>query len=213
MAIIIPSINCPVRATGEVLEKISIARKFSAWVHLDIADGAFTYHKSWNEPAKWPHAHAPKTEVHLMVEEPFKYVAEWNTVPGIQRYIVHSEAVTPGMFKIVADKARERGKSVMLALNPETNPETLKLYLHETVQFQILAVHPGLSGQKFQSRVLEKISWIRHHAPNAIIEVDGGITPETARLAHAAGADILISDHYIFDSHHPERAYEELLSS
>jgi ribulose-phosphate 3-epimerase len=207
---IIPSINCPPKATGEVLEKIAIARKFAKWVHLDIADGAFTFHKSWDEPAKWPHAHAPKTEVHLMVEEPKPYIEKWSTVPGVERFIVHSEVMPPGLFHVISDYARDKRRQVMLALNPETNVEVLKLYLPHALQFQILAVHPGLSGQKFQSRVLEKILWIRAHIPNAIIEVDGGITPEAARLARAAGADILVSDRYVFDRPDAAKAYREL---
>jgi ribulose-phosphate 3-epimerase len=114
------------------------------------------------------------------------------------------------MFQVVADRARARGKSVMLALNPETNVEVVKLYRDHALQFQILAVHPGLSGQKFQPRVLGKIAWLRAHLPNAIIEVDGGITPEIAKRCRAAGADILVSEHYIFDSQDPARAYAEL---
>jgi ribulose-phosphate 3-epimerase len=74
----------------------------------------------------------------------------------------------------------------------------------------VLAVHPGLSGQKFLPVVLEKISFLRQELPDAKIEVDGGITSETARVALAAGANLLVSGSDIFGSPDPEGEYEKL---
>lgn len=145
-----------------------------------------------------------------MVENPLALITVWNHIPSVKRFIVHVETVTPETFHVIQEKVRSRGKSIMLALNPETPVSRLEPYLDHAIQFQILAVHPGLSGQKFLPLVLKKISWIRERMPNAIIEVDGGITPEVARRARHAGADILVSDHYVFDHADPVKAYEEL---
>ena len=214
MATIIPSINCPPGATGSVYDRLASAKRFGApRVHLDLADGVFTFHKTWNEPGRWPAGKVPRAEVHLMVEDPRRAVADWERVDGVDRFIVHVESVTPAMFRVLAAALRRRSKSVMLAVAPETSPRALRPYLKDAIQFQILAVHPGLSGQKFLPRSLEKIAWLRRESPNAIIEVDGGITPEVAALARRAGADILISDHYIFDSPNPAKAYRELVEA
>ena len=58
--------------------------------------------------------------------------------------------------------------------------------------------------------MLEKVKWLKAARPDAIIEVDGGITPETARWAKDAGADIAVSASYIFGGNDPKKAYEEL---
>jgi ribulose-phosphate 3-epimerase len=210
MAEVIVSINCYVKDSACVASKLAIAQTFSAWVHLDIADGVFTFHKSWNEPGQWSGLCMLPTEVHLMVEDPLSAATLWNSVPNVKRFIVHAETVQPATFHALQEKVRGKGKSVMLALNPETPVDAVKPYVDKVLQFQVLAVHPGLSGQKFLPLVLDKIAWLRSHVPNAIIEVDGGITPETARLARSVGADILVSEHYIFGSPDPAAAYREL---
>ncbi len=221
MSIIIPSINCPPKATGCVYDRIAAAKKMFASlpaeasaqagrVHLDIADGVFTFHKTWDEPERWPHPHAPGVEVHLMVEDAQEHVSRWIGVPGADRFILHAETAGPAAFRAIAERLRRRGKSVMLAISPETSVHAFEPYLEDVLQFQFLAVHPGLSGQRFLPRTIEKITWLRRRVPGAIIEVDGGITPEVAALAHRAGADMLVSGSYIFDSPDPARAYKEL---
>lgn len=213
MISVIPSINCPPKDFECVYKKLALAQDFAEWVHLDIADGAFTFHKSWNEPAKWPQDPGLKVEVHLMVEDTVNFLEMWEAAASVNRFIVHAESLTPAIFHAFQKKIRAGGRSVMLALNPETPVEALEPFMDHLLQFQILGVHPGLSGQKFLPRALDKISWIRHRIPNAIIEVDGGITPEVAREAHKAGADIVISDTYIFGNPDPAGAYKELTLS
>lgn len=210
MSVVIPSINCPPKDTSEVERQVKLAAKFATWVHLDIADGVFTFHKSWNEPENWPANLTLGLEIHCMTEKPGRIIADWLDAAPVQRFIVHEETLTPEIFDELQVIVRTRGRSLMLALNPETKAEKLKPYLKHALQFQVLAVHPGLSGQKFLPLTLKKIAWIRHHIPDAIIEVDGGMNPETARAARRAGADILVSHEYIFSSKNPAAAYAEL---
>ena len=72
-------------------------------------------------------------------------------------------------------------------------------------------MNPGLAGQKFLPLALEKVKWLKYAIPDAIIEVDGGITPETAKWAKDAGADIIVSASYIFGSKEPRRRRYEAL--
>ena len=150
-------------------------------------------------------------EVHLMIEDPEKAVEHWFKA-GAERVIVHLEAMRDPHF--VLETAKKSAGEVMLAINPSTPVDALVPYLNPPAGgfsgFQILAVSPGPSGQEFNENVLEKIKFLRERAPNAIIEVDGGINPETAKLAKEAGANILVSTSYIMDSPDPKGAYEEL---
>ena len=93
---------------------------------------------------------------------------------------------------------------------PRADPEAVTPYLGMVQMFQALAVQPGPAGQKFMRERLDAIMFLRHIAPNATIEVDGGIDPETARLAAAAGADEITSESYIFKATDPAGAYKEL---
>jgi len=145
-----------------------------------------------------------------MVEEPEEVIKAWFQ-GGAKRVIVHLETISNPDFLL--DVADEYGGEVMLAIAPSTPVDLLLPHTNSFRYFQILAVSPGPAGQKFKMEILEKIRFLRQMAPDAKIEVDGGITPETARLAKIAGADIVASASYIFGSKNPKQAYEELNGS
>ncbi len=208
---IIPVLNCATKRDAE--EKLGVLRTFfkkGEFVHIDIADGIFTFHKTWNDPEGWAQLSPPfLLEVHLMVEHPETCVAPW-LAASAKRLIIPFEAIDQDSFREIAAQCRAYGAELMLSSNPETPPEDLTPYLHEISRFQVLCVNPGLAGQKFLPLALEKLKWLKYALPNAIIEVDGGITPETAKWAKDAGADSIVSASYIFGSKDPEKAYEEL---
>jgi len=180
-------------------------------VHIDVSDGVFTATPTWNNleefsflTSELPMLHF---EVHLMVANPEQAIEKW-LKGGAERVIVHLEAMSNP--HLILKKAKGAHGEVMLAINPGTSVEAFAPYFISFSGFQILAVPPGLSGQEFNESVLEKIKFLRERAPNAIIEVDGGINPETAKLAKEAGANILVSTSYIMDSPDPKGAYEKL---
>ena len=89
---IFPVINCA--DFGSVRARVAAAKKFldeGHFLHLDVADGAFTFHKTWADPAAWADLRAPfRLEVHLMVGHPEKYIEPW-LAAGAARLIVHIE--------------------------------------------------------------------------------------------------------------------------
>ena len=210
---VIPVINCPDFHCAR--EKIKIARSFlndGAFLHLDVTDGAFTFHKTWADPTEWANLRAPfALEVHLMVERPEKYVEPW-LAAGAKRFIVHVETVTESSFEEILKKCKKRGAELMLSSNPETAVRALEPFFKQTSHFQVLSVYPGPAAQKFLPLMLDKIRFLRRKVPGATIEVDGGITPATARRAKTAGADAVVSASYIFKSGDPAAAYKEIES-
>ncbi len=208
---VIPVINCP--DLHCVHEKVARAKTFlraGEFLHLDVTDGAFTFHKTWGDPTEWANMRTPfAPEVHLMVEHPERYIEPW-LAAGAKRFIIHIETVEEGLLKEIAAKCARRGAEVMVSSRPETSTKKLEPYLAHFKMFQVLAVHPGPAAQKFLPLTLEKIKFLRRRVPGAIIEVDGGITPATARRAKVAGADIVVSASHIFGSEDPGAAYEEL---
>ncbi len=208
---VIPAINChrgDFRCIEQSLRKIRGFAK-NGWVHVDVADGRFAFTKS-GSPTDWANLRAPfELEVHLMVEEPEKHIEAWIAV-GAKRLIVHAETLNEKTATEILRRSAKRGIKVMLGSKPLTTTVELWPLLKHFSHFQVLAVDPGLSGQKFIHATLKKIKFLRNFAPTATIEVDGGINHETGKLAKAAGANILVAASYILESNDPKKAYESL---
>ncbi len=208
---VIPVINCADIAC--VRSKVSSAQKFSDWVHLDIADGHFTFNKTWRDPEGWKRLGSKiNLEVHLMVHHSEQLTAAWLDA-GAKRVIVHFETIHRASSRNILALGAEYGADIMLSSNPNTPIEDLSFYLPKFSSYQVLAVHPGLEGQVFSRAVLEKIKFLRREFPNATIEVDGGMNEETAGLARAAGADVFVAASFIFKEKNPEEAYQKLMSA
>jgi ribulose-phosphate 3-epimerase len=208
---VIPVINCP---DGECARrKIAILKTFlpeGSFVHLDVTDGVFSAHRTWHDPIGWKNLDAPyKLEAHLMTEGPEEMLDAW-IAAGMKRCVIHAEAVRPALCHGLIERCEHAGIKVMISTNPDTPVNDLNPYFKLFSAFQVLAVQPGAEGQKFLTQVLDKIAFIRGNVGDAIIEVDGGMNPETAGLVKAAGADIIVSSSYIFNSEDPPKAYEAL---
>lgn len=208
---VLPVINClDLDCVVKTLQKIERFLPADGWIHLDIADGEFTFHKTWNDPGMWPKLKCSHSlEVHLMAEEPEKAAEDWFKA-GAKRLIVHRETVSEAEMNKIFSLAYAYGAQVMLAVNPETPAEELRLYFGRTKNYQILSVHPGVAGQEFLPLTLSKIRFLRQELPDATIEADGGLNPDIARKVKDAGANLITSSHYILAAYDPAKAYAEL---
>jgi ribulose-phosphate 3-epimerase len=208
---VIPVINCPDIAC--VQKKIEVAKTFlhdGDLLHLDVTDGSFAAHKTWSDPLGWVGLRSPfGLEVHLMVDHPEQYVDNW-LAAGARRLIVHVETLTPQSMHEIFSAAERYQAEVVLSSKPESAIDELAPYMKHFAAFQVLAVQPGPAGQIFLPFVCEKINFLREAAPDATIEVDGGMNPDTTRLVKGVGADTIVSSSYIFDAADPKKAYETL---
>lgn len=226
---IIPAINCQdFNCVKEKLQKFAeFAPPVGGWAQIDIADGKFTPHKTWNNPQELSDIRGQLSdinlEIHLMVENPQDVIDDWMKT-GAKRIIVHFESLAKAADKnplndlsdilnFILEKRGAKNIEIGLALTPKTSVEKIISYLDKINFIQILAVEPGLAGQQFQASVLDKIKFLKNldgRFTDIIIEVDGGINFETAKLCKEAGADILAVASYIWDSQNPKAAFEEL---
>lgn len=216
--LVIPVINCTDRKCVE--GRLGVIKSLPCdWLHIDVADGEFTPHRSWGTPSEFQKlledfGVTGSLEVHLMVLRLENAADEWLRI-GAKRVIVHIESFpNPESPRVqaVIEKCAEYGAEVMFALNPATDVSELFPYLEYVSSVQCLGVLPGPSGQKFDERVVEKIKALRERVTDLSIEVDGGVNLEIARNVKEAGADIITSATYIFESKDPQRAYENLTS-
>jgi ribulose-phosphate 3-epimerase len=212
---VIPVINCADKVCAE--KKLAVVKTFlpeGELLHLDVTDGIFSAHKTWSDPFAWASLASPfPLEVHLMVEQPEEHADNWLTA-GAKRLVVHIETITPASLEHLIVIAESHRGEIMLSSNPETDPEAMTPFIDHAAgrinAFQVLAVHPGAAGQPFMPSTLQKISLLRQAMPNAIIEVDGGMNPETVAAVKAAGADTVVSSSYIFNATDPKLAYQAL---
>lgn len=208
---VIPAIN--ETELSEIARKMQRAAGFGAtWVHIDVSDGRFTQNKLWNDASALAGTKPPKgvaIEVHLMVENPDDALDDWLDA-GVRRIIVHVEAAKD--LAIMKEKCALFGVELFLAANPDTSAETLVAHRGEADGFLVLGVIPGLSGQALRPGQREKVAFLREHAGNATLEIDGGVNAANASTLHAAGADILIAASAIWNDPEPERAFKHLQS-
>ena len=132
-----------------------------------------------------------------MIAEPEKGIERW-LVPPVRRIIVHIETLPD--VQLFITKCHTAGIEIGLAVSPGVMWESLLPWLSKVDMVQVLAVAPGPSGQEMAPDTYEKIRRIRGACPSCIIEVDGGMNPETARLAREAGVNLIASGAYIFSS-------------
>jgi ribulose-phosphate 3-epimerase len=183
--------------------RINNVKSFATRLHIDIADGVFEDQKSLGLSQIYDIDGVP-FDLHLMMNHPegqFEAICEL----GPQLVITHFEA--PFDHEAFFKQLREVDIKVGLALKTETTVEQAKNMLPNIDHLIVFTGKLGHNGGEFRVDCLDKIAQARAINPNLEIGVDGGINQETARLAIAAGADLLDVGSFIHDSDDPEIAY------
>ena len=172
------------------------------YIHIDVMDGRFVPAISLGLPVVEAIRRSTGLvlDVHLMVVEPEKQAAPFMDAGG-DIINVHVEVATH-LHRIVQEVHR-RQKKAGVCLNPGTPVGELDEILPELDQVMVMAVNPGASGQRFIESALPKVARLRRlideGAFRAEIEVDGGVSPETAPRCAAAGAKVLVAASAIFN--------------
>ena len=170
------------------------------YIHIDIMDGKFVENKTWtiSEIKKITSYSKLPLDVHLMVENPSKYIEDYALL-NTSYITFHYEAVKD-IDKMI-NEIKNYGLKVGIAINPETDEKVLYPYLSKIDQVLVMSVHPGKSGQSFIENTPNKIENLKQEIINqnakTIISVDGGINDETGKLCVDKGVDMLVSASYI----------------
>ena len=170
------------------------------YIHIDIMDGKFVENKTWtvSEIKKITSCSKLPLDVHLMVENPSKYIEEFALLNT--NYIAFNYEAVKDIDKII-NEIKKYGLKVGIAINPETSEEVVFPYLSRIDEVLIMSVHPGKSGQSFIESTLDKIERLKNEIlrqnVKTIISVDGGINDETGELCVQKGVDTLVSASYI----------------
>ncbi|MDO4925661.1 MAG: ribulose-phosphate 3-epimerase [Turicibacter sp.] len=173
------------------------------YIHIDVMDGHFVPNITLGPGivrCLRPHTNLP-FDVHLMIENPDQYIKDFKDA-GADIITVHVEACRHLHRTLQLIKQYDMQCGVVL--NPHTPLEMIKHVLHEVDWILIMSVNPGFGGQAFIPDSLSKIStlnqWRKEQNLSYIIEVDGGVNEETARLCEAAGADVVVAGSAVFNA-------------
>ncbi len=183
------------------------------WIHIDVMDGVFVPNISFGIPvieAIKRHAQKP-LDVHLMIVQPERYVEAFHKV-GAEILTVHLEASTHLHRTIQQIKSLNMKAGV--AINPHTPASSLSDIIADIDLVCVMSVNPGFGGQKFIPNTYRKIAELKNliekSNSQALIEIDGGVNQDNAKLLIEAGAGVLVAGNFVFVSPNPKEVIERL---
>lgn len=214
-------------------DELGIVDPARDWVHCDIMDQRFVPNLTFGPMivAAVRRITSAFVDVHLMTESPERLAKPFRET-GADQITVHIEACRAGAMPLEAfdpahvdatqvratlDAVRTTGARVGLALKPRTPFAAAMPFLDAIDLLLVMTVEPGAGGQEFMDDMLDKVraaaEWKRRHAASWLVEVDGGIAPETARIAREAGAEVFVAGNAVFGKSDPSAALAELANA
>jgi ribulose-phosphate 3-epimerase len=183
------------------------------WIHVDVMDGRFVPNISFGFPVL--KAIKPFTnkvmDVHLMIEEPEKYVEAFAEA-GADIITIHYEA-TNHLHRAL-QQIKATGAKAGVALNPHTNVNLLSDVLEDIDLVCLMSVNPGFGGQKFIYSTVNKVKQLREEIDrrnlSTKIEIDGGVSMVNAEILLQAGAHVLVAGSAVFKAEDPKEMIDKL---
>lgn len=210
---IAPSIlSADFAAMGDAVRKLKA--QGADWVHFDVMDGNFVPNITFGPgmcQAIRPLTDLP-IDVHLMVEHPSDWIEPFKKA-GADVLTIHVESSERHLHRAL-QAIHAAGMQAGVVLNPATPIEACIHLLPECDLVLLMSVNPGFGGQSFIPETLVKIKKLREEVDrrglSTLIEIDGGVNPETARLCKAAGANVLVAGSAVFKAPDPAAMIKSL---
>lgn len=181
------------------------------FVHLDVMDGKFVQHKTFDEKLVdyVQHKTTLMLDVHLMVENPEKEVGKYIEA-GADLLTFHYEASKDPekLLKYIKSKNVLAG----IAISPSTPALKIKDLLNKNIVdvVTVMGVEPGAGGQSFIPGSAEKVAEVREMDRSVYIKIDGGVSLKNSKILRKLGANILVSGSFIFGSKNMRKAINGL---
>ncbi len=187
------------------------------WIHVDVMDGHFVPNMTIGPPVLRSLRPLSKRfffDSHLMIERPMRHVKSFADA-GSDLITIHSETV--GSVRRAVRAVKRAGPMVGVSIKPRTALANIEPILDEVDLVLVMTVEPGFGGQELIPNTLNKVRRLallrEENKLNFHIQVDGGITHQTAPLAAAAGANVLVAGSYVFQGRSLAQNVERLVKS
>lgn len=199
-------------------EVLAVDKAGADWIHVDVMDGRFVPNITIGPlivEAIRPYTNKP-LDVHLMIVEPEKYVADFAKA-GADIISIHAEHNASPHLHRTLGQIRELGKKAGVVLNPSTPLNLIEYVLELCDLVLIMSVNPGFGGQSFIPEMVNKISTLRQMCDergiDPWIEVDGGLKPENTWQVLEAGANAIVAGSAVFKAPSYNEAIEGIRNS
>ena len=182
------------------------------WIHVDVMDGHFVPNITIGVPVVKSIRTVTNLplDVHLMIKNPEKYIEAFAKA-GANILTFHYEAVAKSEISQVIKLIKSFGVKAGMSIKPKTPANDILDFLQDLDLLLVMTVEPGFGGQKFMQDCAEKIPTIKKSAnDNLIIQVDGGINNQTAKICTDFGASSLVAGNYIYKSENYKQAIQSL---
>ena len=180
------------------------------WIHLDIMDGHFVPNLSFGIPVVNSLKSCPIfKDVHLMIDSPHQYIDQFIN-SGADLITFHFEAYRYKKNRIeLIKKIKQQHTFVGISIKPNTTVEEILPYCSLVDLILVMSVEPGFGGQSYLENATTKIKQLRNyidsHHLDCLIEVDGGINEQTAKIVKEAGCDVIVAGSYLFSGNMKEK--------
>ncbi|MGM9993874.1 MAG: ribulose-phosphate 3-epimerase [Candidatus Avigastranaerophilus sp.] len=181
------------------------------WIHVDVMDGHFVPNLTIGAPVvkALKKVCSLPLDVHLMIDNPEKYIKDF-ALAGSDYITFHYEAARDNAKEII-NLIKSYNIKAGISIKPKTTVQEIISYLDMVDLVLIMTVEPGFGGQKFMTDCALKIKELKQYIKNdTIIEVDGGINPETAEICAEYGAIAFVAGNYIFAHQNMKEAIASL---
>jgi len=200
---------------AEKIAKIQTLGKAVKRVQVDFCDGVFVENQTLaiQEFAQIGHlAKKYDWEAHLMIDHPTNFNSYKEA--GFTTIIIHYESFAgEHHLEEALEQIMKLGLKPAIAINPQTNPSVLRYYTDNIMNFTIMSVNPGKQGNPFIPETFERVSELSKMAPNATIEVDGGVNAHNAAALIHNGADYLAVGSALFETENIKQNYQDIESA
>ena len=192
---------------SEIEKKILRVEGLVKWVQIDIADNTLVPNTTFLDPAPFSKLKTSiNLELHMMVKDPLIYLEKFAKA-GFKRFYAHVEG---DKVEEYIEKCFDLDAEIGLAIDGPTDFEKIHQYLDNIDCVLVMAIEAGFSGKPFREDTIEKIKKIKDIYFKLPIAVDGAMTAENAKKVIRAGATIINSNSFIFNSIDLHEAIERI---
>lgn len=198
-------------------EIADIEKTEAKWLHYDVMDGHFVPNISFGYSILKDVRKVTDLvlDVHLMISDPLFYLDE-SIKAGADYITFHLEAYQDmAKTKQTIQKIKEAHLKAGISIKPNTDVEDVLPLLEILDMVLVMSVEPGFGGQSFMESCLPKIKLLKEYISqnhlDCLVEVDGGINAQTAKLVKEAGVDVMVAGSYIFNKDDRKKAVTSLL--
>ncbi len=200
---------------AEKIAQIATLGKKVKTIQVDFADGLFVQNETMSIHEFALVGDLPKKyhwEAHLMVIKPTNF-ADYKTA-GFETIVVHYESFeNETQLEEALETITKLGMTASVAINPQTQVSVLRYFADNIKQFTVMSVEPGMQGNAFIIQSIERVRFLRNIAPNAIIEVDGGVKASNAKALIDAGANYLVVGSALYETENIKQNFQQIESA